>query len=146
MRQLASGTRQLAGTKTKYRRAHAAPLAGLISGDVRYQIRVHSWFKHPVCRPDQAKRRSGNYQTPAGTALRLVRPTTLASWTCKCPDSRRSNCNIRGLTSPARLMSPVTVSSWMWPFAFPSRMCQRSSLQPNCCWLRPFCGRSPNQQ
>ena len=34
MRQLASGMRQLAGTKTRYRRAHAAPLAGLISGRV----------------------------------------------------------------------------------------------------------------
>jgi len=31
VRELASGVRQLAGTKTKYRRAHAAPLAGLIS-------------------------------------------------------------------------------------------------------------------
>ena len=28
-----------------------------------------------VCRPDQAQRRSGNGQTPDGTALRLVRPT-----------------------------------------------------------------------
>jgi len=28
--------RQLAGTKMKYRRAHAAPLAGLISGRAKY--------------------------------------------------------------------------------------------------------------
>ena len=28
--------RQLAGTKTMYRRAHAAPLAGLISGRAKY--------------------------------------------------------------------------------------------------------------
>jgi len=28
--------RQLAGTKTRYRRAHAAPLAGLISDDAEY--------------------------------------------------------------------------------------------------------------
>jgi|GEM_PF-3843550 len=32
VRELASGMRQLAGTKTRYRRAHAAPLASLISG------------------------------------------------------------------------------------------------------------------
>jgi len=29
--------RQLAGTKTGYRRAHAAPLAGLISGRAKYK-------------------------------------------------------------------------------------------------------------
>ena len=40
MRQLAGGMRQLAGTKTRYRRAHAAPLAGLVSDRVEYQ-----WFK-----------------------------------------------------------------------------------------------------
>ncbi len=33
-RQLASGMRQLAGTRTRYRRAYDAPLAGLISGRV----------------------------------------------------------------------------------------------------------------
>ncbi len=32
-----------------------------------------------VCRPDQAERSSGNCQTPAGTALRLVRPTPKSS-------------------------------------------------------------------
>jgi len=31
-----SGMRQLAGTKTKYRMAHAAPLTGLISGRAKY--------------------------------------------------------------------------------------------------------------
>lgn len=42
MRELASGMRQLAGTKTMYRRAHAAPLAGLISGRAEYkQPNVH---------------------------------------------------------------------------------------------------------
>ena len=34
--ELASGMRQLAGTRTRYRRAHAAPLAGLISGRAKY--------------------------------------------------------------------------------------------------------------
>ena len=37
VRELASGMRQLAGTKTRYRRAHAAPVAGLISGRVEYK-------------------------------------------------------------------------------------------------------------
>ena len=36
MRALASGMRQLAGTKTRYRRAYATPLAGLISGRAEY--------------------------------------------------------------------------------------------------------------
>ena len=36
MRKLASGMRQLAGTRASYRRAHAAPLAGLISDRVVY--------------------------------------------------------------------------------------------------------------
>ena len=31
---------QLVGTKTRYRRAHAAPLAGLISGRAEYKKRV----------------------------------------------------------------------------------------------------------
>ncbi len=35
----ASGMRQLAGTKTRYRRAHAAPLAGPISGRANYRTR-----------------------------------------------------------------------------------------------------------
>ena len=35
---LASGMRQLAGKRTKYRRAHAAPLAGLISDRAEYNI------------------------------------------------------------------------------------------------------------
>jgi|GEM_PF-2410487 len=34
VKELASGMRQLAGTKTRYRRAHAAPLAGLIFGSI----------------------------------------------------------------------------------------------------------------
>ncbi len=33
---LASGMRQHAGTRTKYRRAHAAPLTGVIFGRVEY--------------------------------------------------------------------------------------------------------------
>ena len=33
-----SGMRQLAGPKTTYRRAHAAPLAGLISGRAEYKV------------------------------------------------------------------------------------------------------------
>jgi len=37
VRELASGMRQLAGTKTRYRRAVAAPLAGLISGRAKYK-------------------------------------------------------------------------------------------------------------
>ena len=32
---MASGMRQLAGTRTRYRRADAAPLAGLQIGDLR---------------------------------------------------------------------------------------------------------------
>jgi len=36
--ELASGMRQLAGTKTRYRRAHAAPLAGHISGRAKYNV------------------------------------------------------------------------------------------------------------
>ena len=36
VRELESGMRQLAGTKTRYRRAHAAPLAGLISGRAKF--------------------------------------------------------------------------------------------------------------
>jgi len=36
VRELASGMRQLAGTKTRYRRADAAPLTGLISGSAEY--------------------------------------------------------------------------------------------------------------
>ncbi len=32
--------RQLAGTKTRYRRAHAAPLAGLISDRAEYKKRI----------------------------------------------------------------------------------------------------------
>ena len=32
--------RQLAGTKTRYRRAHAAPLAELISDRVEYNVRA----------------------------------------------------------------------------------------------------------
>ncbi|GEM_PF-2335168 len=39
VRELASGTRQLAGTRTRYRRAHAAPLAGLISGRAKYSCK-----------------------------------------------------------------------------------------------------------
>ena len=39
VRQLASGLRQLAGTKTRCHWAHAAPLAGLISGRVEYSSR-----------------------------------------------------------------------------------------------------------
>ena len=37
MREQASGMRQLAGKKTRYRRADAAPLAGLISGSAAYK-------------------------------------------------------------------------------------------------------------
>ena len=37
---MASGMRQLAGTKTRYRRAHAAPLAGLISDRVEHDERM----------------------------------------------------------------------------------------------------------
>jgi len=37
MRELPIGMRQLAGTKTRYRRAHAAPLAGLISSRAKYK-------------------------------------------------------------------------------------------------------------
>ena len=37
VRELESGMRQLAGTRTRYRRAHAAPLAGLISGRAKYK-------------------------------------------------------------------------------------------------------------
>ncbi len=40
VKQLASGMRQLAGTRTRHRRAHAAPLAGLISGRAEYRTRV----------------------------------------------------------------------------------------------------------
>ena len=43
---MANGMRQLAGTKTRYRRAHAAPLAGLISDRLPYDD-----FQETMTRP-----------------------------------------------------------------------------------------------
>ena len=34
--ELVSGMRQLAGTRTRYRKAHTAPLAGLVFGRAKY--------------------------------------------------------------------------------------------------------------
>ena len=42
MREQASGMRQLAGKKTRYPRADAAPLAGLISGRAEYKRPITS--------------------------------------------------------------------------------------------------------
>ena len=42
VRELASAMRLLAGTRTRYRRAHAAPLAGLISGRAKYNASLTS--------------------------------------------------------------------------------------------------------
>ena len=41
LRALASGMRQLAGTRTRYRRAHATPLAGLTQTRAKYQLLEH---------------------------------------------------------------------------------------------------------
>ena len=49
MRELASGMRQLAGNRKRYRRAYAAPLAELISGRAEYRT---SKEINP-CRPQQ---------------------------------------------------------------------------------------------
>ncbi len=48
VRELASGMRQLAGTKTRYRRAHAAPLAGITSGRAKYNQRCRCSSKNAV--------------------------------------------------------------------------------------------------
>ena len=40
LRALASGMRQLAGTRTRYRRAHATPLAQLVSGRAEYNPNI----------------------------------------------------------------------------------------------------------
>ena len=41
--------RQLAGTKTRYRRAHAAPLAGLISGRAKYNLLLIGTVRMRLC-------------------------------------------------------------------------------------------------
>ena len=44
VRELASGMRQLAGTITRNRKAHAAPFAGLISGRAKYIMRNYLYL------------------------------------------------------------------------------------------------------
>ena len=57
MTELASGMRQLAGTGTRYRRADAAPLTGLISHRTKYTLRAgrigmfcHGWIRQNLAK------------------------------------------------------------------------------------------------
>jgi len=46
LRKLVSDMRQLAGTRTRYRRAYAAPLAGLSFGAAEYRLAEKKHLEH----------------------------------------------------------------------------------------------------
>ena len=80
--------RQLAGTKTKYRRAHATPLTRLISGR-EFLRRVHQEFRSPTF-ATLANKISIDYASlggdagfigAAGCARRAVDPGRVSLWT-----------------------------------------------------------------
>ena len=83
--------RQLAGTKTRYRRAHAAPLAGLISGRAKYRNLNHD-------RPLAVRLTRGGF---------LQLPTATESWKGTTAHRQSYDCQAARFWYGCRLNSNV---------------------------------------
>ena len=142
MRELASGMRQLAGTK-RDRRAHAAPLAGLISGRAEYnpgwrclrrfcqnagcespQKNSEGFARNTIKSPSRRPVAKVLLSRPNGVVVfRPKRPAVQIAWPSgpgKSPPNHRPGPTGRQFISSARRMAgplglKIFFCSWTWP-------------------------------